>query len=205
MRSNTPQTLNPVERNVWNLYKQQRLEELRQINPGRTESEFESTAWFEFLHTKWSLKGATDDNAVTLFDNALRQRDYGPDLRSIPRNLVNLSKKIKIKKPKNHTIKSHLRGARDGHKPGITHNSSYTFYVHKRANELKQKGIPFCVKSTISQIAKEWAQLSDEKRMEIDEEWLLYCQGLKEQEQALPVDNEVDLETDKSAITDQNE
>lgn len=178
MRANTPQHLNPIESSIWQLYSQQRSQELQQINPGISENELQMTAWFEFLQMKWSLNGATEDNSISRFDDALHLYSYGPDLRAANRQLVNLSKTIKIKKVKNHTIKSHLKGARDGHKPGKAHNSSYTYYVHKRTNELKEKGVQICVKSTIPEIAREWGSLSDEQRMAIDKEWRQYCHNL---------------------------
>lgn len=179
MRANTPQHLNPIESSIWQLYSQQRSQELQQINPGISENELQMTAWFEFLQMKWSLNGATEENSISRFDDALNLYNYGPDLRSANRQLLNLSKAIKIKKVKNHTIKSHLKGARDGHKPGKAHNSSYTYYIHKRTNELKEKGVAICVKTTIPEIAKEWGALSDEQRMAIDKEWRQYCHNLE--------------------------
>ncbi|KAK8882602.1 hypothetical protein M9Y10_045244 [Tritrichomonas musculus] len=178
-RANTQQNLNPVESSIWQLYSQQRSIEIQHLSPGTHENEIQMTAWFEFLQMKWSLDGATDDNSLSRFDDALRFYSFGPDLRSSNRQLLNLSKSYKIKKVKNHTIKSHLKGARDGHKPGKAHNSSYTYYVHKRTNELKEKGIAICVKSTIPEIAREWTNMSDEERMAIDKEWRQYCNDLK--------------------------
>lgn len=179
MRANTTQNLNPIESSIWQLYHQQRSKELQLITPGISENDIQMTAWFEFLQMKWSLIGATEENKILRFDDALHLYSYGPDLRSANRQLLNLSKTIKIKKVKNHTIKSHLKGARDGHKPGKAHNSSYTYYVHKRTNELKEKGVAICVKSTIPEIAREWGALSDEQRMAIDKEWRQYCHNLE--------------------------
>ncbi|OHT03771.1 hypothetical protein TRFO_01426 [Tritrichomonas foetus] len=204
MRSNTQQNLNQVESSVWQLYSQQRTEELRQDNPTMTENDRQNVAWYEFLQLKWSLIGANENNSITKFDNALREYDFGPDLRGSSRHLFNISKTIKIKKVKNHTIKSHLRGARDGHKPGITHNSSYTYFVHKRMNELKQQGASICVKTTIPGIAKEWSSLSDEQRIAFDKEWRQYCQSLKNEngDQRNTENNNDGKETDKEVSSE---
>ena len=179
MRSNTPQTLNPIESVVWGLYQQQRNDELSQMNPGMSENDRENLSWYEFLQLKWSLSGSTEADSVSRFDLALRTHNFGPDLRTAPRHILKIAKSVKIKKVKNHTIKSHLKGARDGHKPGILHNSSYTYYVHKRMNELKQQGEQICVKSTVPMIAKEWSSLTDQQRMAFDNEWKSYCNDLK--------------------------
>ena len=161
MRSVTLDSLSSEERELWEHFHQQRAQEIGDIVEGLADPKAtDAIIWDEFLKHRWIAQTDRIRNIASCIRFMRVTADDGPDLRATARR---------------HGHKSVLPVF---HGPGIQKNASqeydrikkgtlYNFFFKIRYQDAKDRQSNASVRELTRDIAREWRELSDEQRFEI--------------------------------------